>query len=107
MHPAGRAASGAAEVLFLRGRLLCQASRHREASQSLARAWRLSGRIARHQPGFDPAVLRTVYHADPAGFLATWHAITGTSPPSWLTQDDNRKDGQTLASRQVPLTNCP
>lgn len=88
MHPGDRATSGAAEVLFLHGQLLCEASRHREAAQSLARAWRLGGRIAEHQPGFDPAVLRTAYHADPAGFLATWHAITGTSPPSWLTQDD-------------------
>lgn len=88
MHPADRAASGAAEVLFLHGQLLCEASRHREAAQSLARAWRLAGRYARHQPGFDPAVLRTAYHADPAGFLATWHATTGASPPSWLTQDD-------------------
>jgi len=87
MHPADCAAS-AAEVLFLHGQLLCRASRHREAAQSLARAWRLSGRITEHQPGFDPAVLRTAYQADPAGFLATWHAITGTSPPSWLTQDD-------------------
>jgi tetratricopeptide (TPR) repeat protein len=100
MHPADRAASAAARVLFLHGQLLCEASRHREATQSLARAWRLGGRIAEHQPGSDPAVLRTVYHADPAGFLATWHAITGTSPPSWLNQttpQPDRKEGQTLA----------
>jgi tetratricopeptide (TPR) repeat protein len=87
MHPAGRAASGAAGVLFLHGQLLCEASRHREAAQSLARAWRLAGRHPTRQPGFDPAALSSAYQADPAGFLATWHAITGASPPSWLTQD--------------------
>lgn len=89
MRPADRAASSAAEVLFLHGQLLCQASRHREAALSLARAWQLAGRYARHQPGFDPAALRAAYQADPAGFLATWHAVTGASPPSWLIENDD------------------
>jgi tetratricopeptide (TPR) repeat protein len=89
MSPADHTASGAAEVLFLHGLLLCGASRHREAARSLAQAWHLAARHAGHEPAFDPAVFRTAYHADPAAFLATWHAVTGTAPPSWLTSNND------------------
>jgi tetratricopeptide (TPR) repeat protein len=89
IRPADRSASGAAEVLFLHGQLLCEASRHREAARSLAQAWHLAARPAGHDPAFDPAVFRTAYHADPATFLAAWHAVTGTAPPSRLTTDND------------------
>ncbi len=82
-----RAASDAAEVLFLHGELLCGLSRHREAARPLARAWRLAARQDQQEPRFDRAVLETAYRADPARFLDTWRAETGAGPPSWLTGD--------------------
>jgi hypothetical protein len=89
MLPAHRSASGAIQVLLLHGQLLCEASRHREAARSMARAWHLAARPAGPEPAFDRAVFRTAYHADPAAFLATWHAVTGAAPPSWLTSHDD------------------
>jgi tetratricopeptide (TPR) repeat protein len=80
-----RAASAAAEVLFLHGQLLARLSREREAAEPLARAWNLATRQDKQEPEFDRAVVETAYRADPARFLDTWRAETGTDPPAWLT----------------------
>lgn len=85
MRSANRAAPEAAEVLFLHGQILCEQSRPREATQPLARAWRLAAHKAGQEPAFDRAVLTAAYQADPAGFPRTWRTETGADPPPWLT----------------------
>jgi tetratricopeptide (TPR) repeat protein len=74
MRPAHRSASGATQVLFLHGQLLCEASRHREAARSLARAWHL----AAAPPG--PNLPSTVQCSGPPITLTRRHSSLPGTP---------------------------
>jgi hypothetical protein len=71
-----------------------------EAAPSLAQAWHPGARPAGQEPDFDPAVLRTAYRADPATFLATWHAVTGTGTGPAALAHYSRRLSSLTARRQ-------
>ena len=69
---------------------LLQAGGHREAPRLVEEqlpAWRLAARI---WPGqFRDALAVQLMNKSMALLAVHWHAVTGTTPPSWLTTDDD------------------